>query len=138
MNEKLKELAEQAVLAKLHNDEFAAMGNEQLERFAELVRQDEREKCAKDYLEDCARAIEKAEEMERQDCAKHYLEITRDAVKTAILKEREQCAKLCDELSNRWYDEGGSANDCAQAIRGRTELKSDFKNQMDDNWAGLI
>jgi len=24
------------------------------------------------------------------------------------------------------------------AIRGRTEPKSDFKNQMDDNWAGLI
>lgn len=36
-------------------------------------------------------------------------------------KERELCAKLCDELSKRWYDEGGSANDCAAAIRGRTE-----------------
>jgi hypothetical protein len=30
------------------------------------------------------------------------------------------------------------ADYCANEIRGRTEPKSDFKNQMDDNWAGLI
>jgi hypothetical protein len=47
MNERIKELAEQAGLARLHNDEFAAMGDKDLERFAELVRQDEREACAK-------------------------------------------------------------------------------------------
>ena len=69
MNEKLKELAEQAGL-------YIALNNRNvpdIKRFPELVRQD----------------------------------------------EREACAKLCDELSNRWYDEGGSANDCAAAIRGR-------------------
>lgn len=47
MDERIKELAEQAGLARLHNDEFAAMGDKDLERFAELVRQDEREACAK-------------------------------------------------------------------------------------------
>ncbi len=36
-------------------------------------------------------------------------------------EEREACAKLCEDLSNKWYDEGGSASDCATAIRGRTE-----------------
>ena len=48
MNEKLKELAEQAGLSR----EFSVSGlwlsdDEELERFADLVRQDEREKCAK-------------------------------------------------------------------------------------------
>jgi hypothetical protein len=33
--------------------------------------------------------------------------------------EREACAKLCEELSEKWYDEGGSASDCATAIRAR-------------------
>ena len=48
MNERLKELAEQAGLSR----EFSVSGlwlsdDEELERFAELVRQDEREACAK-------------------------------------------------------------------------------------------
>jgi hypothetical protein len=33
--------------------------------------------------------------------------------------EREACARVCENLSQRWYDEGGSASDCATAIRGR-------------------
>jgi hypothetical protein len=48
VNERLKELAEQAGLSR----EFSVSGlwlsdDEELERFAELVRQDEREACAK-------------------------------------------------------------------------------------------
>ena len=48
MNKRLKELAEQAGLSR----EFSVSGlwladDEELERFAELVRQDEREACAK-------------------------------------------------------------------------------------------
>jgi hypothetical protein len=48
MNERLKELAEQAGLSR----EFAVSGlwladDEELDRFAKLVRQDEREACAK-------------------------------------------------------------------------------------------
>jgi hypothetical protein len=46
--------------------------------------------------------------------------------------EREACAKLCEDL---FMSDGDY---CAKAIRGRTEPKSDFKTQMDDNWAGLI
>jgi len=33
--------------------------------------------------------------------------------------EREACAKLCEDLSTKWYDEGGSARDCVHAIRAR-------------------
>jgi len=48
MNEQIKELAEQAGLSR----EFSVSGlwladDDELERFAELVRQDEREACAK-------------------------------------------------------------------------------------------
>jgi hypothetical protein len=74
MNERLKELAEQAGLSR----EFSVSGlwlsdDEELERFAKLVRQDEREACAKlcddfqltdfcirdwaDGTYDCAKAI---------------------------------------------------------------------------------
>ena len=71
MNEKLKEFAAQAgfnLSWDYHCDEY------ELERFAELVRDDERAKCASDYLQDCTNAIE-----------------------TARLEEREACAKLCDD-----------------------------------------
>jgi len=103
MNEKLKELAEQAGyylydLTQEHGiktvesnlrDEWVT-----LEKFYELVRQDEREQCAKDYLDDCARAVE-----------------------AARLEERDQCAKVCDFAGKA----GLSAIQCAAAIRGRTE-----------------
>ena len=74
MNKRLKELAEQAGLSR----EFAVSGlwladDAELGRFAELVRDD----------------------------------------------EREACAKLCEDLSTKWYDEGGSARDCVHAIRAR-------------------
>lgn len=56
MNKRLKELAEQAGLSR----EFSVSGlwladDSELERFAELVRQDEREACAKlcEDLHDC-------------------------------------------------------------------------------------
>lgn len=78
MNKRIKELAEQAGVSFHY-----ALGatytygklSEILERFAELVRQD----------------------------------------------EREACAKLCEDLSTKWYDEGGSARDCVHAIRERGE-----------------
>ena len=51
MNERIKELAEQAGLAyKMSNGKYWIDAGEpdiHLERFAELVRQDEREECAK-------------------------------------------------------------------------------------------
>jgi hypothetical protein len=45
MNERIKELAEQAFMVCLKGADEKHL--EQLERFAELVRQDEREACAK-------------------------------------------------------------------------------------------
>ena len=74
MNERIKELAEQAGFTKT----FAQCGlwlaeEEELERFAELIRQDE-----------------------AQACAEHYLSIMRDAVEQAVLKEREAIAALVE------------------------------------------
>ena len=75
MNERLKELAEQAGMHYRELcDEFAASNTdgvplEMLERFAELVRQDERDKCAQDYLQDCCDAIEAARLEEREAIA---------------------------------------------------------------------
>lgn len=81
MNERIKELAEQAGFhaAKASHgigwiwcsDDYPI--DEELERFAELVRLDE-----------------------TKACAKHYLGIMRDAVEQAVLRERELCAKLCE------------------------------------------
>lgn len=68
MNERIKELAEQAGFKSIHGYD------EEFERFAELIRLDE-----------------------TKACAKHYLEIMRDAVEQARLQEREACAKLCDD-----------------------------------------
>jgi len=52
MNERIKELAEQAGLEELGDSDWCSLNHpdvraEHLERFAELVRQDEREACAK-------------------------------------------------------------------------------------------
>ena len=47
-----------------------------IQEFAQLVRDDERAKCAADYLQDCC-----------------------DAVDAARLEEREACAKLLDDFS---------------------------------------
>jgi hypothetical protein len=63
-------------------------------------------------------------------------------LRAAVLAEREACAQLCDDASLYFIDQGMNAVDgadyCANEIRGRTEPKSDFKNQMDDNWSGII
>ena len=67
MNKRIKEFAEQAGLSR----EFSVSGlwladDEELERFAELVRDDERAKCASDYLQDCCDAIDAARLGERE------------------------------------------------------------------------
>jgi len=74
MNERLKELAEQA--GGVWSEDWGCFmsGTLNLTRFTELVRQD----------------------------------------------EREACAALCEDLSTKWYDEGGSARDCVHAIRARS------------------
>jgi len=65
----------------------------------------------------------------------HYIAKHSDEdLRAAVLKEREACAKLCDD----WLVGRDDICEVAAAIRGRTESKSDFKNQMDDNWSGII
>ena len=81
MNERLKELAEQAGLEELGDGDWCSLNHpdvraEHLERFAELVRQDE-----------------------TKACAKYYIGIMRYAVEQAVLKEREACAKLLDDFA---------------------------------------
>jgi len=90
MNKRLKELAEQAGFTswtdcfnKYHLFYYEDEITEELERFAELVRQDEREQISHTYLK-----------------------LTLDAV----LREREICAKLCrDKLMQTPYGEVVSA-----------------------------
>jgi hypothetical protein len=108
MNERLKELAEQAGLSR----EFAVSSlwladDEELKHFAELVRQDERNSI-------------------RQS---NRIDVT-DLVLRAKAEEREACAMLCEE----WYLSG----DVAKAIRARGEPSPAFKNYMGDNWAGIV
>ena len=102
MNKRIKELAEQAELVWSESRGFwvAYDDSKHLERFAELIRQDE-----------------------TKACAKHYLEIMRDAVEQAVLKEREACADLCDEEANQSCidNEAGGMYWCADAIRARGE-----------------
>ena len=107
---KHKELAEQAGF-EISSSNFADLGwvwcsdeypiDEQLERFAELVRQDER----------AARgaALRKQDEQIRE----MYLTNARlfEKFNKAVLAEREACALLCEE----WYLSG----DVAKAIRAR-------------------
>jgi hypothetical protein len=81
MNERLKELAEQAkkyaldAMIKITDKEQALKVYSETydTKFAELVRQDE-----------------------TKACAEHYLGIMRDAVEQAVLKEREACASLVE------------------------------------------
>ena len=101
MNERLKKLAEQAGIGK----DFAISGlwlaeEEELERFAELIRQDE-----------------------AQACAEHYLSIMRDAVEQAVLKEREAIAALV-EADGRVHPKAPDAvwaKTVAKLIRARGE-----------------
>jgi hypothetical protein len=81
-----------------------------LYRFAELVRQDERE------------------QWDTSDMAYRPNGLTvdvTDLINRAKAEEREACAKLCDDASLYFIDQGMNAVDgadyCANEIRGRTE-----------------
>ena len=113
MNERLKELAEQAGLFW----QFSPAYEKCLEHFAELVRQDE-----------------------AQACAKHYLAIMRDAVEQAVLKEREACAVLVEggKHVHPKAPDAVWAKTVAKLIRARGKPNPAFKNYMGDNWAGIV
>lgn len=98
MNERIKELANQAGIRFTSDWGECYTGNAQLERFAELIRADEREQISHTYLQ---RTLE------------------------AVLREREACAitawSIGHDLYLKHHDirEVGSA--CATAIRARGE-----------------
>jgi hypothetical protein len=121
MNERLKELAEQSGM-EWETQSWCWLANPpHLERFADLVRQDERTSNSKN------------------------IDVT-DLVLRAKAEEREACAKLCESMGvhpalNVW---GGGPDwykrqkECAKAIRARGEPDPAFKNYMGDNWAGIV
>ena len=99
MNERIKELAEQAGWSGVYSHwispttrEYLTVPctEEQIERFAELIRLDETKACAKHYLEIMRDAVEQAVLKERDKCAQDYLQDCADAVEAARLDEREQ------------------------------------------------
>ena len=132
MNERIKQLAEQSGLGFLYKDNWRC--ETEIQHFAELICQD----YANQFITDAERD-ENIRSEERRHLAGHYSAIVRDAV----LTEREACIKLLEGFSKTGmvpvkdtWRMGLIAG--ANAIRGRTKPKSDFKNQMDDNWSGII
>ena len=92
MNERIKEIAQRAGISFSHFYDHWVSYDEELERFAELVRQDERNlRRTKKEWSDYERAI--------------------------AADEREACAKLCEEQ----YEYYGCDHIFAAKIRGRTE-----------------
>ncbi len=107
MNERIKELARQAGFNDFPDDENGVWitdgyWSEQLERFAELVRQDEREQWNTTDMAHRPNGL--------------TVDVT-DLINRAIKTEREACAKLCEEreIANLY-----GVKECAAAIRGRT------------------
>jgi hypothetical protein len=92
MNERIKELAEQAG-AEFHADTIivnAKDADDFVKKFAELVRQDLYQEIGKSVI---------------------------TQIQAARKMEREACAKLCDEIHKNWHQTG--VRECAAAIRGR-------------------
>ena len=92
MNERLKELARQA-----KPNPNLIWEDADLERFAELVRDDERDKLQKPYL------------------------VIVDAIR---LDEREACAKLCDNIDT---PDGWSTSSLSASIRARGNYERTHK-----------
>jgi hypothetical protein len=113
MNERLKDLAEQAGFDK-HHAEY----DTRIEHFAELVRQYDR----------VARGAFLRKQDEQIKEMQLMYERLREKFNKAVLDEREACAKLCEKVhadyindrSNDGYD-WPDGDDCAAAIRARNE-----------------
>jgi hypothetical protein len=66
----------------------------------------------------------------------HFAELVRQDEREANIKLLEDFSKTGMVPVKDTWRMGLIAG--ANAIRGRTEPKSDFKTQMDDNWSGII
>jgi len=124
MNERLKELAEQAGLEELGDSDWCSLNlpdvrAEHLERFANLVREDDR--AARGAV--LRKQDEQIKEMQLINAN------LREKFNKVVLEEREACAKLCESMGvypelNIWN--GGPdwykrQKECAAAIRARGE-----------------
>ncbi len=92
MNERIRELAKQA--GCVQHEVMWVANNFDIERFAELVRQDERNK-----------------KWTQKQWTDYELAIAAD--------EREECAKLCESIDAEYEGEDVLAIWCAKAIRAR-------------------
>ena len=81
MNDQMMRLAKEAGFL----DGDLELFPETIERFAELVRQDERDKCAQDYLQDCCNAVDAARLEEREACVK----LLDDFAKTGMVPAKD-------------------------------------------------
>jgi hypothetical protein len=94
VNERIKELAEQSGLEWVEMMQTWLANDAEIERFAELVRQDERNK-----------------KWTQKQWTDYELAIAAD--------EREACAKLCESIDAEYEGEDVLATWCAKAIRAR-------------------
>ena len=127
MNERIKELAEQArqECMQLGSTAGTTISWCELERFAELMRQDERERLKQEFKQELEKLLMEMYYKGANDCES----AAKKAIDTAILLEREACAKLCESMGvhpelNVWN--GGPEwykrqKECATAIRARNE-----------------
>jgi putative cell wall-binding protein len=102
----IKELAEQAGMGNTLGC-FWQCGDSDLERFAELIRQDERDKCAQDYLQDCSDAVEAARVEERELLKQEFDRLKKDERHLNSAETAYWCSQykrfaqnLLDELAN--------------------------------------
>ena len=104
----MKTVIEMAREAGVDVDSAWGVADAAIERFAELIRADERNSWPAEM-----------EAMERQ------VNILTDALAQAKAEEREACAKVCDDLSAHYWAkddaiESVNCEECATAIRSRS------------------
>jgi len=117
MNERLKELAVQAGLEELSDSDWCSLNHpdvraEHLERFAELIRQDEREEINLDHRIAQSAGAKKGK--------KGYWEFDEHELKKFIETIRE------------------SERERINHKKEHSEPNSAFKNYIDDKWAGIL
>jgi len=117
MNERITKLARQAGFNDFPDDKNGiwitdGYWDEQLERFAELVRQDERE--YEIHSKDPVYRIIRACGMSTANSDINVFALEK-IIADIKAEEREACANLCEDLFN------SDGDWCAKSIRGRTE-----------------
>ena len=119
MDQKTKQLAEQAEIIfdfKGKISVFEYLEWDDIKKFAELIRSDERERLTSEMKSSLEKMLMEMYDKGVMDCQK----AVEQTIEKAIQLEREACAKLCEGAKYK-YDGGVSlgAGWCADAIRAR-------------------